>query len=194
MYLLDCFLTAAGMATALTAFTTTHRVIDRIHDNTAVAGTATEPTAATGLTTNLEVVLRIRNNTHGCTASLENHTHLAAGHLDNCILVVTRHKLGIGTGTADHLGTLARTELNVVNQRTERNLSERERVSNFGSCTFTGHDGLSDLQTLGGENVTLLTVSVEHQSNTRATIGVVLDSLYNSRNAVLVSLEVDKAV
>ena len=57
------------MTTSLTAFATTHGVIDRVHDNTAVAGASAEPTATTGLTTDLEVVLGVGDDTDSGTAS-----------------------------------------------------------------------------------------------------------------------------
>ena len=39
-------LARAGMTTGSAAFTTTHGVIDRVHNNTSVAGATAEPTRA----------------------------------------------------------------------------------------------------------------------------------------------------
>ena len=182
------------MSAALTAFTTTHRVVNWVHDNTTVTGTTAKPTVTTGLTANLEIVFGIRNNTHSGTAGLKNHAHLAAGHLDDSIFVITGHQLSIGTCTANHLGTLAGTQLNVVNQSTERNLSKCEGVTNFRSSTLTRHNGLTHFQPLGSKDITLLTVSIKHKSNARTAVRVILNSLNNCRNTILVSLEVNKTV
>ena len=132
------------MSAALTALTTAHRVVNRIHDYTTVARTATEPTAAACFTANLKVMLRIGNNTNSGTASLQNHTHLTTGHFNDSILVVARHELCISTSATHHLGALARTQLNVVNQCAERNFSKSQSVSNFWSNTFTRHDSLTN--------------------------------------------------
>ena len=185
-------LARTGMSASLTALTTAHRVVDRIHDNAAVARTTAEVTAAAGLTADFKVVLRIAHDTNSGTASLENHAHLAAGHLDDGILIVTAHQLGICTGRTHHLGTLARTKLDIVNQRAERNLSKQQGVSHLGSDTGTGHDGLADLQALGAEDVALLAVGIAHEGDTRTAVGIVLDGLHHSGDTILVTLEIDK--
>lgn len=43
-------LTRTGMTTGSAAFTTTHWVINRVHNYAAVAGTTTEPTRTAGFT------------------------------------------------------------------------------------------------------------------------------------------------
>jgi len=187
-------LAAAGMSAGLTALTTAHRVVNGVHDNTAVAGTAAQPTAAAGLTADFEVVLGVGNNAHSGAAGLKDHAHFAAGHLDDGVLAVTRHELGVGTGATHHLGTLARTELDVVDKGTEGDFGEGQRVAHFGGGTCTGHNGLTDFQTLGAEDVTLLTVGVVHQRDTRSAVGVILDGLDSGGDTVLVALEVDDAV
>ena len=68
-------LARTGMTTACTAFTTTHGVIDRVHNYAAVAGTTAEPTAATGLAGALERVLAVANHTDSGLAGAE---HLAS--------------------------------------------------------------------------------------------------------------------
>ena len=47
----------AWVTTRSAAFTTTHWVIYRVHDDTSVVRTTTEPTATTGLTRTLEGVV-----------------------------------------------------------------------------------------------------------------------------------------
>ena len=65
-------LARTGMTTGSAAFTTTHGVINRVHNNTAVAGTTAEPTAATGLAAALQGVLAVANGTDGSFALGEN--------------------------------------------------------------------------------------------------------------------------
>ena len=187
-------LTRTGMSTGLTAFTTAHRVVNGVHDNAAVARTATKVTATAGLTTNLEVMLRVADDTDSGTASLEDHTHLTAGHFNDSILVVARHELGISTGGTHHLGTLTRTKLNVVNECTERYLREQQGVANLRGHTGTRHDSLTNLQALGAENIALFAIGIAHKGDTRATVGVVLDGLHNGGDTVFVTLEVYETI
>ena len=187
-------LTRTGMSAGLTAFTTAHRVVDRVHDNATVARTTAEVTATTGFTAHLEVVLGVADDTDGSAAGLENHAHLAAGHFDDGVLVVTRHQLGIGTGRTHHLGTLAGTELDIVNQRAERNLSKQKGVAHFGGDAFTGHHGLTDLEALRAEDVALLAVGIADEGYARTAVGVILDGLHHGGDTILGALEVDKTV
>ena len=187
-------LARTGMSAGLTAFTTAHRVVDGVHDNATVARTTAEVTAAAGFTAHLEVVLGVADDTDGSAASLKDHAHLAAGHLDDGVLVVARHQLGIGTSGTHHLGTLAGTELDVVNQRAERNLSKQKGVTHFGGHAFTGHHGLADLEALGAEDVALLAVGIAHKGDARAAVGVILDGLHHGGDTILRALEVDEAI
>ena len=50
------------MASGLTALTTTHRVVYRVHHNTTVVGAATEPAAAAGRTGALEGMVGVADN------------------------------------------------------------------------------------------------------------------------------------
>ena len=65
------------ITTGSTAFTTTHRVIDRVHDDTAVARTATEPAAAAGLAGHLEAVVSVGDDADGGLAGAEDHAGFA---------------------------------------------------------------------------------------------------------------------
>ena len=187
-------LARTGMSASLATFTTAHRVVNGVHDNAAVARTATKVTATAGLTTNLEVMLRVADDTDSGTASLEDHTHLTAGHFNDSILVVARHELGISTGGTHHLGTLTRTKLNVVNECTERYLGEQQSVANLRSHTGARHDSLTNLQALGAEDIALLAISIADEGDTRAAVGVILDCLHNCGNTVFVAFEVNKTV
>lgn len=65
------------MTTGSAAFTTTHGVIDGVHDNTTVAGAATEPAGTTGLTGTLEVVLAVAYHTDGSLAGCKDFAGFA---------------------------------------------------------------------------------------------------------------------
>ena len=81
--------TRTGMSTGLTAFTTTHRVIDRVHNDTTVVGAASEPAAAACLTALLECVVGVADYAYGCAAGQEDFAGLARRELDDRIVTLT---------------------------------------------------------------------------------------------------------
>ena len=70
-------LAGAGMTTRSAALTTTHGVIDGVHDNAAVAGATAEPARATGLTGTFERVLRVAYGADSCATLGEDLAGLA---------------------------------------------------------------------------------------------------------------------
>ena len=83
---------ATGMATALTAFTTTHGVVNRVHDNTAVVGTTAQPAAAAGLAATLESVVGVANYTYGSLTSEQDLACLTRRQFDNRIVTFADRK------------------------------------------------------------------------------------------------------
>ena len=116
------------MTTRSAAFTTTHWVIDRVHDDTTVVRTTAEPAAATGLTGALESVVGVAYGTDGSLTSGEDTARLARRHLDDGVETFARSKLSEDASRADHLSALTWTKLDVVNDRTDRDVSQWEAV------------------------------------------------------------------
>ena len=76
----------------------------------------------------------------------------------------------------------------------ERDVLQRQGVSDRERCIGTGKDLRSDSQTLGGYDVALLSIGIEHEGDVRTPVGIILDGLHGSGNTVLVPLEVDDPV
>ena len=81
-----------------------------------------------------------------------------------------------------------------MDDRTQRNLAQEERVSDLGSNACAAHYGLAHLEAVRCDDVAFLTVGVYQKCNTCSTIGVVLDRFYSCSNAVLRALEVDVTI
>ena len=77
---------------------------------------------------------------------------------------------------------------------THRDLCERQAVAHVGSDARTGLDNLTDLQSIGGDDVLLHTVFIFYESDTGAAVGIVLNGLYGSLHIVLVAEEIDHTV
>ncbi len=182
------------MTTSLATFATTHGVIYRVHYNTTVARTSAQVSIATCFTAHFQVMLSIGHHTYRSTASLQYHTHFTRGHFNDGILIVARHQFSITTCTANHLGTLTRTQFDIVNESTERNFGQQQRIANFGGNAFAGLNFLTHFQTLRSHNITLLTISIYHQSDTAGTVGVILYRFHGSGDVILIALEVDNTI
>ena len=181
------------MATTLTAFTTTHGMIVGIHDNTTVVRTTTQPARASGLTRTLQCVVGIAHTTYSCLTSTQNLTSLARRQLDYAVTTLTRGQLSEITSGTYEQRTLSRTQLDVVDYSTHRNVLQRQSITYLGSCFGTTHHSGTHLQTVGSNNITFLTISVEQQGDASRTVRIILDCLYNCWNTIFLSFKIDKA-
>ena len=163
------------MSTRSATFTTTHWVIDRVHNDTANTWATTEPARATSLTRLLKGVIGVADYTNGSFACGEDETSLARRHLDNCVVAITSGELSKSAGTASDNTTLSRAKFDVVDDSAERNNGERESVSYLGSYLGTRSYGLTDLETVGSEDVALFAILIDEQSDASGTIRIVLD-------------------
>ena len=86
------------------------------------------------------------------------------------------------------------TKLDVVDNSTEGDFAQIQRVANIGLDTLTGEDFLTDLQAGRSDDVALLTVLVEYKGDTSGTVRIVFNGLHNARDTILVALEVNDSV
>lgn len=74
------------MTTGSAAFATTHGVIYRVHNYTAVVGAATEPAAAACFTALLERVLGVAYNAYCGFACGKDFAGFSGRKFDNCVI------------------------------------------------------------------------------------------------------------
>ena len=89
---------ASGMATGLTAFTTAHGVVHRVHYHTTVVGATAEPAATASLTALFEGMVRIADYTYSCFAGEQDFTCLSGGQFDDSVVTFTGSELSECTG------------------------------------------------------------------------------------------------
>src|ERR1700722_2977584 len=107
-------------------FTTTVRVIDRVHRNTAVRRTNALPAVASGLTDRDILVVRVANLANRRHALDEHLAGLARGQLQKSVIAFFGNQVDLCAGRTRHLCTLTRTQLDVVHDRTNRNVLQRQ--------------------------------------------------------------------
>ena len=180
------------MTSRLTSFTTTHRVINRVHNYTTVVRTTTHPARATGLTRAFESVVRVSYTTYSSLASTKNLTSFTRRQLDNAVVTFTRSQLCEVTSRANQEGALSWTKLDVVDNRTDRDILQRKRVTYFRSGFSARHQLVANFQSIGSDNVTFFTISVKQESDTSRAVRIILNRLYDCWNTIFLTFEVDE--
>src|SRR5690606_39821872 len=91
--------------TRSTPFTTTMRVVDRVHGDTTNGRTYAAPASGTGLAQGAQAVLTIACFTQGDPALAVHHAHLAGAHPNGAIGTFATYQLDGRTGAPGHLTT-----------------------------------------------------------------------------------------
>ena len=141
-----------------------------------------------------ELVFLVANLADRCTAVNADPPHLRAGKAKGGEVALLGHQLDAGTGAAGHLAAGARLHLDVVDDRSDRDVPQWQGVAGLDLTALTGLQSLADLHALRGEDVTLLTIVVVQQQDATAAVRVILEGGHLCRHAVLVAPEVDDPV
>ena len=182
------------MTTGGAAFTTTHRVIMRVHDNTAVVGTAAKVTGASGLSVRFKIMIRVGHDAHGGAAGYGNHAGLTRREAQDCVVAFAGGELCIGAGGTGHCSTLAGTKLDSVNERTHGDVCKGQAVAQVRGGGGAVLHGLADGQSVRGDDVALAAVLVFDEGDAGAAVRIVFDGEYGCLLAVAVAEEVDETI
>ena len=176
------------------AFAAAERMVDRVHRDAAHVRTLAHPAAASRLADRHVLVIDVADLADRREALHADLANLARRHLDRRVVAFLGDQLHGRSGAARDLPALARPELDVVQQRAERNVLQRQRVARQDVDRLAGDDRVAHLQAVRLQDVALLAVRVGQQRNARRAVRVVLDRRDLRRNVALVALEVDDAV
>jgi hypothetical protein len=113
-------------ATFRFALTTAHRVIDRVHHHTANVRPASLPARATSFAAGDVHVIDVSNLADGRETILMNPAHFARWHFHQRVTAFEIVQRRLLASAASNLSTAARTELDVVNVRAERDRAQRQ--------------------------------------------------------------------
>ena len=104
------------------------------------------------------------------------------------------HQLNRCSGATGQLATLAWFHLNVVQQGTDTNLFQRQRIARTNISIGTGHHHITRSKTLGSKNVPLVSIVVVNQGDMSGPVGVIFDARNFTGNVEIVTLEINHTI
>src|SRR5438128_1033462 len=108
------------MTSRSTSFTTTHRVINRVHSNRSCTWSNTSPATTTCLTNTFVHVVCIGCSTYCGHTYLHHIAHLTRRHLQGCHSVFSRKQLHKAASASRDSSTLTWLHLHIMNDSTKR--------------------------------------------------------------------------
>ena len=127
-------------------------------------------------------------------AGVQNHAELARPETDLGVAAITAHQLGVGAGGAGHLAALQGLQLDIVDDRADRQTAQRGGVARLHVDLLGSDDLVTDLQALRGQDIGQLAVGVLDQGDEGRPVRIVLQALNGRDDVPLATLEVDHAV
>lgn len=174
-------------------FTTTMRMVVRVHDGTTDGRTFAEPSGSTGLTLGNKVVVFIADSADGSSAGEKELSDFAGSESEGAVFVFLTKDLGRSTSCTADLSALARFKFDIVDSDTFRNVGKLHAVADGDFAGLSVSDGHADSQALRADDVSLLAMSIDDQGDTAVSVRVIFDGL-DDRGGFAVSLEVDDTV
>src|SRR6478736_4511280 len=186
----DRVTTTGGLALA-----TTVRVVDRVHHDTTNSRALALPAHAAGLAPVDVRLLGVAHLADGGAAAHVDVADLTGRHTQLGVRTVLGDELHTHPGRAGDLRATTGLELDGVDDRTGRDVAQRQAVAGLDVGAGAVLDRHALLQALGGQDVALLAVGVVQQRDAGGAVRVVLDVSDLGRDAVLVvATGVDEAV
>src|SRR6478752_3649901 len=147
-------------STGRLALTTTVRVVDRVHRDTAHGRADALPALAAGLAPVDVRLLGVADLADGRAAARVDVADLARGQTQLGVRAVLRDEAHRGARRTGHLRTAAGTELDRVDHRTRRDVAKGQVVARLDVGARTGLDDIALRQLVRRDDVALLAVSI----------------------------------
>ena len=169
-------------------------MIDGIHRQTSHRRAHAAPTHDARLAVLTQIVLIVAQLTESSPTIDVYLAHLARLEPQVRVHSLSRGVLRRGARAARELTATPRLELAVVHHRADRNVPQRHRRARLDRRLAPGADLIARRDALRSQDIAPLAVGVQDQRDVRGTVRVVLESLDDRRDTVLVAAEVDQAI
>ncbi len=180
--------------TRSTTFTTTMRVIDRVHCNAANVRALATPYRTTSLAVVDIAVVRVGYCTDRSEAGTWNQTLFTRVEAQNGHALIATDELSVGASRTSDLTALTRLQLDVVNDRANRHGSERHCVARLHIDGIARDNLVANSKTLRCQDICQFAVFVTDQRDERGAVRIVFQTLDGADDVKLATLEVDETV
>jgi hypothetical protein len=117
--------------------------------------------AASSCLTKLDIaMIEISNLTDGCITNLANQADFTGGHTYLGKVTFLSEQLSSTASRTDELAAAPAGNLDVVDQSTDRDVCNRQRIPGADFGRGTGHDCIANLEIERGDNVALLAIRI----------------------------------
>src|SRR5262249_50753840 len=139
-------------------------------------------------------VVRVGNRANSGHADFRNHPDFAGRQFHLGVTIAASDELGVGASGADHLATLKRLHLDIVDDRADRDVLHRQGVARLDVDIFASDYNVAHINTLRSDDVDLLAIFILQQGDEGGAVGIVFQALDGCGHIPLAALEVDDAV
>src|SRR5262245_45094154 len=173
------------------ALAASHGMVDRIHDSPAHRGPETLPADSSRLADRDILVIQVPDlpdRRHAVELYLPD---LARRQLDVGVIAFLGQKLRERPRAPAQLTALAGLKLDVVHERSKRNVADGQRVPGKDVRLRSRHQRVPWLHAQRGDDVPLLAVAIMQERDARRPIRIVLDAGNDSRDPEFLAAEID---
>src|SRR5438132_2558244 len=142
-------------------------MIDGGHHHAAHGRSPASPASTPSLAARNIHMIDIADLANRRETALVNSANFARRHFYQRVTSLERRERCLLPGTARDLPSTARSQFNVVNIRSERNCTKRQRVPQIRCNIVPGGNGRSNLKSVRCENVAYFAIAVFNESNAR---------------------------
>src|SRR5690625_709237 len=180
--------------TAGPAFTTTMRVIDRVHGDAANRRARAQQAHPSGLAEILVGIVGVRDRADCRHAFLADNTELARGQPKLCIPAIAADKLRIAARSARDLTATAGLQLDIVDDRANRHAGEGHRIAGLDVHLLARDHTIADRKPLRRQDIGLLAIIIADERDERGPVRVIFQPLDRRWNVEFPPAEIDDAV
>ncbi|AOZ52930.1 hypothetical protein BKX93_16555 [Chromobacterium vaccinii] len=181
-------------AFASAAFTTTVRVVDRVHRRTANGRANTAPTGSASLTQLAQGVLFVTHFTNGRTAIDVHQADLARAQTQLSVHAFASQQHCRSASGTNHLSALAGLHFHAVDSGTHRDVADRQSVTGLDRSLGAGQQHGANFHAARSDDVAAFAIGVAQQGDVGGAVRIVFDAFHFRRDAILVATEVDQTV
>ncbi len=176
------------------ALATTMGVIDGVHRHPSDRGSSAQPSDSACLSVRNVLMIQVSDLADRRFTIQMDEAYLPGRQADVGVISLLREELGHRPSRSDKLGSLTRLELDIVDEGSQRDRPEGQRVSRLDVHVVTGYHPIARLDPVRGQNVALLPVCIMEKGDLGGTVRIVFHGRYPSWDVQLVPLEVDESI